>query len=66
MEWGHYGCRAGDLVTCTVPLNRPHLMVVSDWVGASGRPSVIHNIGLGAREEDVLLTYPLAGSFRWA
>jgi uncharacterized protein YijF (DUF1287 family) len=60
------GCRAGDLVTCTVPPNRPHIMVVSDQVGASGRPHVIHNIGLGAREEDVLLTYPLTGHFRWA
>lgn len=60
------GCRAGDLVTCTVPPNRPHIMVVSDRTGASGRPLVLHNIGHGAREEEALLTYPLTGHFRWA
>jgi uncharacterized protein YijF (DUF1287 family) len=55
----------GDLVTCTVPPHLPHIMIVSDKKNADGRPLVIHNIGRGAREEDVLATYPLTGHFRW-
>ncbi len=57
--------RPGDLVTCTVPPNLPHIMIVSDKKTAEGVPLVIHNIGRGAREEDVLFTYPLTGHYRW-
>ncbi len=55
----------GDLVTCTVPPHLPHVMIVSDKKTAGGTPLVIHNIGSGAREEDVLFTYPLTGHYRW-
>jgi uncharacterized protein len=55
----------GDLVTCTVPPHLPHVMIVSDKKTAEGVPLVIHNIGSGAREEDVLLAYPLTGHYRW-
>jgi len=55
----------GDLVTCTVPPHLPHIMIVSDKKTADGRPLVIHNIGGGAREEDVLANYPLTGHYRW-
>ena len=55
----------GDLVTCTVPPNLPHIMIVSDKKTAEGRPLVIHNIGRGAQEEDCLFTYPLTGHYRW-
>jgi uncharacterized protein YijF (DUF1287 family) len=55
----------GDLVTCTVPPHLPHIMIVSDKKTAEGVPLVIHNIGRGAREEDVLFTYPLTGHYRW-
>ncbi|RYD61815.1 MAG: DUF1287 domain-containing protein, partial [Verrucomicrobiaceae bacterium] len=55
----------GDLVTCTVPPNLPHVMIVTDKKTAEGIPLVIHNIGSGAREEDVLFTYPLTGHYRW-
>jgi uncharacterized protein YijF (DUF1287 family) len=54
----------GDLVTCTVPPNLPHIMLVSDKL-VDGRPMVIHNIGSGTKEEDCLLTYPLTGHYRW-
>ncbi len=57
--------RAGDIVTCTVPPNLPHVMVVSDRKSASGRPLVIHNIGAGTREEDALASFPLTGHYRW-
>lgn len=54
----------GDLVTCTVPPNLPHIMIVSDRRSSRGVPLVIHNIGRGVREEDVLFTYPLTGHYR--
>ena len=57
--------KAGDLVTCTVPPHLPHVMIVSDKKTSEGVPLVIHNIGRGAREEDVLFTYPLTGHYRW-
>jgi uncharacterized protein len=55
----------GDLITCTVPPHLPHVMIVSDKKTDEGVPLVIHNIGAGAREEDVLFTYPLTGHYRW-
>lgn len=54
----------GDLVTCTVPPNLPHIMVVSDRKTEEGVPLVIHNIGRGTQEEDTLFTYPLTGHYR--
>jgi uncharacterized protein YijF (DUF1287 family) len=54
----------GDLVTCTVPPHLPHIMIVSDKKTAEGVPWVIHNIGGGAREENVLFTFPLTGHYR--
>ncbi len=55
----------GDIVTCTVPPNLPHIMIVSDRKTADGVPLVIHNIGRGAREEPVLFSFPLTGHYRW-
>ncbi len=54
----------GDLVTCTVPPNLPHIMIVSDRRTAEGRPLVIHNIGQGTREEDRLADFPVTGCYR--
>lgn len=54
----------GDIVTCTVGGNRPHVMLVSDYVNADGVPLVIHNIGGGASHDDCLFTFPLTGHFR--
>lgn len=59
------GYRPGDIVTCTVPPNLPHVMIVSDRKNEAGHPLVIHNIGGGAREEDMLLRFPLTGHYRW-
>jgi uncharacterized protein YijF (DUF1287 family) len=55
----------GDLVTCTVPPNLPHIMIVSKWTNAEGIPLVIHNIGSGAKEENRLFEFPLTGHYRW-
>jgi uncharacterized protein YijF (DUF1287 family) len=57
--------KAGDLVTCTVAGNRPHIMLVSDKKNSGGVPYVIHNIGGGASEDDDLFTYPITGHYRW-
>ena len=54
----------GDLVTCTVPPNRPHIMIVSDRTSQDGVPLVIHNIGAGAREENRLFSFSITGHYR--
>jgi uncharacterized protein YijF (DUF1287 family) len=59
--------RPGDIVSWRLPGNLPHIGIVSDRKAGdgSGRPLVIHNVGAGAREEDVLFAWPQAGHFRW-
>jgi len=55
----------GDLVTCTVPPNLPHIMIVSDRRSTDGiRLLVVHNIGAGTHEEDRLFEFPLTGHYR--
>ncbi|MDB6031224.1 MAG: hypothetical protein JWM16_1562 [Verrucomicrobiales bacterium] len=56
--------QAGDLVTCIVPQNLAHIMIVSDRTNPSGRPLVIHNIGSGTQEEDRLFDFKLTGHYR--
>jgi len=56
--------RPGDLVTCTVPRNRPHIMIVSDRKTNEGIPLVIHNIGSGTKEENRLFYFHLTGHYR--
>lgn len=56
--------KPGDLVTCTVAGNLPHIMIVSDKKSADGTPLIIHNIGSGAKEEDQLFGFPLTGHYR--
>ena len=55
----------GDIVTCTVPPNLPHIMIVSDKKNAAGRPLIIHNIGAGTQEEDRIDEFPITVHFRW-
>lgn len=55
----------GDIVTCTVPPNLPHIVIISDKKSASGRPLVIHNIGSGTQEEDRIDDFPITGHYRW-
>jgi hypothetical protein len=56
--------KPGDLVTCIVPPNVPHIMIVSDKESISGRPLVIHNIGAGAKEEDRLFEFKHTAHYR--
>ena len=64
MEAGAY--RPGDIVTCIVPLHRPHIMMVSDRKNRDGVPFVIHNIGSGVQEEDRLFEFEITGHYRIA
>jgi uncharacterized protein YijF (DUF1287 family) len=59
--------RPGDLVTCLVAGNLPHIMLVSDTPSPSEpkRLQIIHNIGDGARMEDRLFEFPITGHYRY-
>lgn len=56
--------RPGDLVTWMLPGNLPHIGIVSDRRSVSGTPLIIHNIGRGTREENILFDYPITGHYR--
>ena len=55
----------GDLVTWRLPSGVPHIGIVADRTTRGGTPLVIHNIGLGAAEEDVLFRYTITGHYRY-
>lgn len=57
--------RAGDIITCTVPPNRPHICIVVPAPDGSERPWVVHNIGQGPQLEDRLFEFPLTGHYRY-
>ena len=57
---------AGDLVTWMLPGNLPHIGIVSDQkVGDGRRPKIIHNIGAGPVEDDILFAYRITGHYRF-
>lgn len=57
--------RAGDLVTWMLPGNLPHIGIVSDRrTMLGGAPLIIHNIGRGTREEDILFDHRITGHYR--
>jgi uncharacterized protein len=57
----------GDLVTMMLPGHLPHIGIVSGKKAEdSGRPLMIHNIGAGTQEEDILGAYPHTGRYRFA
>ena len=55
--------QAGDIVTWDLKGNRPHIGIVSDRK-IGDRPLIIHNIGSGTREDDILYRYTITGHFR--
>lgn len=55
----------GDLVTWRLPSGVPHIGIVSERRSASGTPLIVHNIGAGTREEDVLRAFAITGQFRF-
>ncbi|MBL0374662.1 DUF1287 domain-containing protein [Rhizobium sp. KVB221] len=55
----------GDIVTQRLPGNKTHIVLVSNQLNPQGsRPLAIHNIGWGARIEDVLFAYDVTGHYR--
>lgn len=54
----------GDIVTVTLPNNLPHIMIVSDKKSATGTPLVIHNIGQGTLEDNMLFLFSMTGHYR--
>jgi uncharacterized protein len=59
------GYHAGDLVTMMLPGNLPHIGIVSDAVNEKRIPLLIHNIGGGTQEEDVLQRFEITGRYRF-
>lgn len=57
--------KPGDIVTSLVGGTLPHIGIVSDRRTLFGRPLVIHNIGRGTQEEDVLFAHQISGHYRW-
>jgi uncharacterized protein YijF (DUF1287 family) len=56
----------GDLVTWMLPGNLPHIGIVSDRrAPETGNLLMIHNIGAGPAEEDMLFAYPITGHYRY-
>jgi uncharacterized protein YijF (DUF1287 family) len=62
---GARGWRPGDIFTSLVAGTGTHIGLVSDRRGPNGW-LIVHNIGLGAREEDGLTAWPITGRYRWA
>jgi uncharacterized protein YijF (DUF1287 family) len=57
---------AGDIVVWRLSSGVPHIGLVSSaFVPGTSRPLVIHNIGAGTREEDVLFAYAITGHYRF-
>ncbi|MEM7250944.1 MAG: DUF1287 domain-containing protein [Pseudomonadota bacterium] len=56
----------GDVVSWRLPSNLPHIGIVSDRVApGTNRPLIIHNIGAGPVEEDMLFRFKIHGHFRY-
>lgn len=56
----------GDVVSWMLPGNLPHIGIVSDERSADKqRPLIVHNIGAGPVQEDMLFNYPITGHYRF-
>ncbi|VDC33038.1 DUF1287 domain-containing protein [Pseudogemmobacter humi] len=53
----------GDVITCTIPGDLAHLMIVAN-ARAGGRQMIVHNIGRGTQVEDRLEEFPRTGHYR--
>jgi uncharacterized protein YijF (DUF1287 family) len=59
--------RPGDIVTWRLSSGVPHIGIISDVpIRGTDRYLVVHNIGAGARIEDVLFSYTVTGHYRYA
>ncbi|MCB1434431.1 MAG: DUF1287 domain-containing protein, partial [Alphaproteobacteria bacterium] len=52
--------------TMLLPGNLPHIAIVTGHASADGkRPLIVHNIGAGARLDDLLFAFRLDGHYRF-
>lgn len=56
---------AGDVVTWDLGKGLTHIGIVSDRQAADHTPLIIHNIGRGTQEENILNAYKITGHFRY-
>lgn len=56
--------KAGDIVTWDLGRGLVHIGIVSDRKSSSQVPLIIHNIGRGTQEENILLQYKITGHYR--
>ena len=56
--------KAGDIVTWDLGRGLVHIGIVSDRKSWSQVPLIIHNIGRGTQEENILLQYKITGHYR--
>ena len=57
--------KPGDIVVWKLPgSNLDHIGLCSDKLNSKGEPLIIHNVGYGAKEEDVLREYKIVDHFR--
>ncbi len=60
--------RPGDVVTYYRPQNKTstsHIAIVSDVIGPSGQPMIVHNRGWGVQLEDALFVDKITGHYRY-
>lgn len=57
--------KPGELVTWDLGGGVPHIGIVVDKKGESGRYVIVHNIGRGPQAEDMLLHWKIAGHYRY-
>jgi uncharacterized protein YijF (DUF1287 family) len=55
----------GDLVTWRLGGRLPHIGIVSDKKSTSGTPLIIHNVGSGPVEDNLLFNTKISGHFRY-
>ena len=54
----------GDVVAWDLGRGILHIGIVSDRASVTGVPLIVHNIGSGAREEDILFRFTIIGHYR--
>ena len=58
--------KPGDIVSWRLDNGLAHIGIISDKKSLfDSRPLVIHNIGQGTQEEDVLFSWRIVGHYRW-
>ncbi len=57
--------KAGDIVVWKLPYSKlDHIGICSNKLNRDGEPYIIHNVGYGTKEENVLRDYIIVDHFR--